>query len=85
MAPCPSDRLVEEAARLGTAAALGFVVPSPEPITESDEEAPHSVQVPVLEHFCNLENGEGAAAISIPTVQAEMAQITAPDDSASGF
>ena len=37
--PCPSDRMAEEAAQLGTAAALGIVVPSPEPITESDEEA----------------------------------------------
>jgi hypothetical protein len=31
--------MAEEAAQLGTAAALGIVVPSPELITESDEEA----------------------------------------------
>ena len=76
--------MAEEAAPLGTAAALGFVVPSPELITESDEEALHSAQVPVLEHVGNSDNGEGAAAISIPTVQAEMAQIAAPDAFASG-
>ena len=72
--------MADEAAPLGTMAALGFVVPLPESITESDEEVQHSAQVPVLEHVCNSDNGEEAAAISIPTVQAEMAQIAAPDD-----
>ena len=66
--------MAEEAARLGTAAALGFVVPSPELITESDDEAAFCILRRSLfeEHVGNSDNGEGAAAISIPTVQAEM-------------
>ena len=71
--------MADEAAPLGRMAALGFVVPSPGSITESNEEVPHSAQVPVLEHVDNSDNGDGAPTISIPTVQA---QIAAPDDSA---
>ena len=58
-----------------TALSLGLVVPSPVPMTESDEEAPQSAQVPYDD---NSDNAEGAA---IPTVQAELAQTAARDDS----
>jgi len=58
-----------------TALSLGLVVPSPVPMTESDEEAPQSAQVP---DDGNSDNAEGAA---IPTVQAELAQTAARDDS----
>ena len=54
---------------LVTALALGLVVPSHVPDTDSDEDVPPSAQDPN----------------SIPTVQAEMAQTTGPVDSASGF
>ena len=61
--------MAEEAPPLErTALSLGLVVPSPVPMTESDEEAPQSAQVP---DDGNSDNAEGAA---IPTVQAELAQ-----------
>ena len=59
-----------------TALSLGLVVPSPVPMTESDEEeAPQSAQVPVDD---NSDNAEGAA---IPIVQAVLVQTAARDDS----
>ena len=58
-----------------TALSLGLVVPSPVPMTESDEEEPQSAQVP---EDGNSDNAEGAA---IPIVQAVLVQTAARDDS----
>jgi hypothetical protein len=76
--------MAEEAAPLErTALSLGLVVPSPVPMTESDEEQPQSAQVSNAQDVGNSDNAEGAATISIPIVQARMVQTAGPDDSGS--
>ena len=74
--------MAEEAAPLErTALSLGLVVPSPVPMTESDEEQPQSAQVSNAQDVGNSDNAEGAATISIAIVQARMVQTAGPDDS----
>ena len=63
--------MAKEAAPLVTALALGLVVLSPVSLTESDEDVPPSAQDPNAQPCGNSDNAEGAATISIPTVQAQ--------------
>ena len=75
--------MAEEASPLQqTALQSRFIIPSPVNATESDEDVPPSAQDPNAQHGGNSDNAQGAATISIPTVQAEMVQIAGPDDSA---
>jgi len=58
-----------------------FNIPSPVPLTESDEDVqPSSEQDPNAQPCGNSDNTEGAT-ISNPTVQAEMVQTAGPEDS----
>ena len=71
-----------EAAQLDEEAPLPpFIIPSPVPLTESDEDIqPSSAQDPNAQPCGNSDNAEGAT-ISNPPVQAEMAQTAGPEDS----
>jgi hypothetical protein len=64
-----------------TALRMRLILPSPVPLTESDEDVqPSSVQDPNAQPCGNSDNAEGAT-ISNPPVQAEMAQTAGPEDS----
>ena len=74
----PVNQMADAAVLFEQAALLLRLVP------DSDEDVPPSAQEPNAQPCVNSDNAEGAETISIPTVQAEMAQTAGPVDSASG-